>query len=395
MRILFCHNLFREIGGQNRFIQWEINELEKRGHEIILYAKDSRDIEQYSLLKKMLIPFECIYSQRSYKEVIKIIEKYNPDVAHVHNVFPLISPSIYYAIKKKKIPIVQTIHDYRILCPNGLFFTHGKICDTCKYGNTYYAIRNKCLHNSYWISAIYALSIGFHHLIADTFRKQIDKYIAISNITASKMIEGNISEERIEIKYSYAISKVYKQKEKVGQYFLFVGRHSAEKGIIVLLNAYLKLKGGNLKIVGQGPLTKELKNKVNNLNITGVEFLGYVSDNELSDIYREAFCTIIPSIWHETFGVVANESFKTATPVIASRIGALPEIVEHYVNGLLFEPNNSDDLAIQMKYLLQNPEKALEFGNNGLKMVEDKFNVKKSIDKLESIYKSLIIENSE
>ena len=392
MYILQIHNSYQTPGGEDKVVNAEKELLEANGHRVIQYYRHNNEIKDYGFFQKIRFFVETIYSQRTCRELDKLIEKQKPDIAHIHNVFPLISPSVYYCLKRHNIPVVQTVHNYRFLCPNSLFYTRNAICEKCKAGNTMHCFLNKCYKNNFLLSGLYALTFWIHGKVK-TFQNKIDIFIALSYFSKDKLTEGCFPKEKIEIEGNFLSQNKTEPDYDKEDYAIFMGRLSNEKGLITLLNAFRKMNKIKLKIAGKGGLEKELKMYTIKNNISCVEFLGFISGSERLELLQKARFSLIPSQCYDNFPTSALESFSVGTPVIASRIGGLPELIEEGKNGFLFESGDPDDLAEKISYLYENPDKTLEMGKYAHKCIDEKYGHQKHYERLMEIYEKAIEEN--
>ena len=382
MHILQIHNFYQIPGGEDRVVDSERRLLEANGHSVVRYTMHNNDIKGYNLIKKIGFLAETVYSRRTLKEMNKLIDGERPDVAHIHNVFPVISPSVYYCLKRRRIPIVQSVHNYRFLCPNGLFYRNNAVCEKCKGGNTFNCFFHKCYKDSFLLSGLYALTFWLHRKIR-TFEKKIDRFIVLSCFAKDKFVKAGFPEEKIEVEENFLpqeeMSPDYNKKE---DYAVFMGRVSKEKGLVTLLRVFRKIRKLKLKIVGKGPLEDELQGYVAKNNISGIEFLGYIPGDKRFGILQKARFNIVPSECYDNFPMSILESFSVGTPVIASKAGGLPEVVEDGKNGFLFEPGNAYDLTEKMEYASSNPDMALQMGKYAYKCAKEKYGPEKHYDRL-------------
>ena len=393
MRILICHNFYRNCGGEAQAVLKEKELLENKGHKTILFTRESKEIDSYNFFQKLSLFFNSIFSFSVYRKIKEIIEKEKPDIAHIHNVFPLLSPSIYYALKNMKVPIVQAVHNYRFLCPNGLFLTNkGQICERCKKGNFFNAIVKKCYRNSYLQTMVMALTLYLHRKFK-TFEKKIKVFITPSSFLKRKLIEGGIPKEKIIVEPHFVKSDEMKPNYEVGNYVVYMGRLSREKGLFTLLQAWKKVPAVSLKIIGKGPVQNELENFITQEGISNVEFSGFISGQKRFGILRRAICMVVPSECYENMPYAILESFAFGVPVIASRIGGLAEMVKNEKNGLLFNPGDSDDLVKKINYICENPDKALTMRKYAYKCVEANYSAEKHYNQLKAIYRKSIEQN--
>jgi len=387
MKILLCHNYYQNKGGEGQTVFKEKEVLESKGHRVILFSKDNQEINNYEFTQKAKLCYEIVFSRSTYKKVIEIVREEKPDIAHVHNVFPLISPSVYYALKNMNIPVVQTVHNYRFLCPNGLFLDNdGKICERCKNGNFSNAIIRKCYRSSYLQTSGMAFTLCLHRKLR-TFINKIDVFISPSKFLKKKLIEGGIPEKKIVVKPHFVKCGEIKPSYEFDNYGVYMGRLSREKGLFTLLRAWKEVPGLTLKMIGEGPIRNELENFVSQAEISNVEFLRFIGGPKRFEILRKAMFMIFPSECYESFPYAIIESFACGTPVIASRIGGPQELVENGVTGFLFEPTNTKDLLQKISKLAENKKLLLKMRHNARKLAEERYSENVGYENLVDVYK--------
>ncbi len=391
MKVLVIHCRYRQPAGEAAAVRAHIDLLRQHGHEVILYTRDNREIDQSGIGRKAVIGLETVCSKRTVREIEALVERERPDVAHVHNVFPLISPSAYTAPARAGVPVIQTVHNFRFLCPNGLFYTHGRICERCKHGNVLHAMRWRCYRNSSTLSALYALTIGLHRWLG-TFRT-IERFIALTPFTAQKLVEGGIAtEDRIRVLGHFLPSPLPEpgSPARPAPRIVFLGRLACEKGVDVLVDAMSDLPDVALTVLGDGPLEQSLQATCRDTGLRNVEFLGYVGGEEKWRHLRGAAASVVPSVWYETFCLAAVESLAMGTPVVASNLGSLPYVVEDGKSGLLFEPGDSLDLRRKLRWLLENPGQAAAMGRFGRQTVETRYSAEAHYRGLMALYSEVV-----
>ncbi len=392
MKILQIHNYYKIRGGECSVVGMEEALLRKNGHDIQQFVRDSQNINNMSINGKINSLINTPYNQKIYQDMIHTIKTDRPDVAHVHNVFPLISPSVYVALHDCDIPIVQTIHNYRFMCPNGQFFVNGNICEDCQSIGFASAFKKKCFRNNRMLSALYAISIS-RMWRTDIIQKHITKYIALNNFVAKKLMVSGIPDSKIEIcgNFIEPLPNSFSNKQN---YILFLGRLSHEKGISTLLRALSKLNDVNLKIAGTGPEEGSLKKQAEKYCHNNVNFLGHVSGEDKYKLIAEAQCMIVPSEWYENFPVSVMESLSLGTPVIASNIGGLPDMIKPNITGLLFKAGDPDNLAENIHSLLSHPDRITEMSQQATTTAKRIFNPQQHLTQLIDIYQHAITVNS-
>lgn len=385
MKILLVHNQYRQLGGEDSIIATEAELLESYGHQVYHYQVDNHQLKEMNLFAKTKA---TLWNSQIYQEIRTLIKRVKPQIAHFHNTFPLISPAAYYAAQAEGVPVVQTIHNFRLLCANALFFRGGKVCEECLIQkNPLPGIIHSCYRNSRTASTAATLTVKLHSLIG-TWSKAIDTFIVYSHFAHKKLVQGGLPGEKIAFKTNF-IYPVPKIGDGSGNYALFVGRLAPEKGTNVILEAWKKL--GNkipLKIVGDGPLATQVA--ADSKNIPGVQWLGRKPLSEVYELMGNASFLVIPSEWYETFGRVGIEALATGTPLLVSNIGALSELVEPNCNGLLFNPGDSNDLVEKAKLLLENPPQLIQMRQAARQSFEAKYLASDNYQRLMEIYNSLI-----
>jgi len=390
MKVLQVHNYYQIPGGEDQTVYKEKELLRENGNEVILYCWNNKEILNYSLSQKMSFPFNVIYNLKIVKEIREIIEREKPDIAHIHNVFLLISPSVYYALKNMNVPVVQTVHNYRFLCPNGLFLNNdGKICERCKNGNFFNAIPRKCYRNSYLQTFGMAFTLCLHRKLR-TFVKKIDVFISPSKFLKKKLIEGGIPENKIVIKPYFVKCGEIEPGYEFGNYAVYMGRLSREKGLFTLFRAWKGVPVLTLKIIGEGPIQSELENFVIQEKIANVEFLRFIGGPKRFEILKKAMFMVFPSEWYENLPYAIIESFACGVPVVGSRIGGVRELIEDGVTGFFFEPGNVDDLSRKIAKLVENKELLLKMRHNARKLAEERYSEEVGYKNLMDVYKDTL-----
>jgi glycosyltransferase involved in cell wall biosynthesis len=387
MKILVVHNYYQQPGGERVAVEAQTTLLREHGNRIILYTRDNAEIMHYRAWEKVTFFPETVFSRRTFQEIRDLVKAEQPDAAHVHNVFPLISPSVYRALKDAAVPVVQTVYNFRFLCPNGFFYTHGRICERCKYGNTLHAVRFRCYRQSHVLSALYALVIGLHRRWG-TF-SLIDHFIAPAEFTALKLVEGGLaSREKISV-LGYFLPDPpptpgsFKHRKP---YIVYLGRLSKEKGPWTLLEAMAGFPDLRLKVLGEGPLADSIREYIEEHHLTNIDMVGFVSGEAKRDVLREALAVVVPSGWYENSPFVVLEGLAAGTPVVTSNLGSLPSVVEDGKSGLLFRPGDSQDLQQKLAWLAAHSEEALAMGRYGRQVVETQYSAEAHYRRLMAVY---------
>ena len=349
MRILMLHNRYLIPGGEDQCSVAEAGLLRDQGHEVELLEEDNRRIEQ---LGQAGTAMRTVWSRQSYRRIDELLRSRPFDILHVQNFFPLWSPSVYYAASRNRVPVVQTLHNYRLMCVNSLFFRDQHLCQEC-LGRflPWHGVVHACYRNSRAASAIVAAMVGAHK-IAGTWRNRVAVYIAVSEFAREIYIAGGLPAEKITVKPNF-IHPTPPPGDGGGGYALYVGRLSQEKGIVTMLNAW---KGAHsaipLRIVGEGPLAELVTTATQ--ECSRIEYLGAKSLPEVLDLMRNAEFLVFPSEWYETMGRTIMEAFAVGTPVVATDIGPPATMVVQGVTGFHFPPGNVAELRKQVEWCSRN-----------------------------------------
>lgn len=345
-RILVVHNYYKIPGGEDTVVQNEMKMLEDAGHRVMLYVRHNSELEQMSKIGKLRLPFTTIFSMRTYKDIKKIIRENKIDVVHVHNTLNLISPAVYYAALRCKVPVIQTIHNFRLICPAATCYRNGKICEDCIGKNLGCAVKHRCYRNSK-IETLACVMVLCIHRITGIYKKIF--YICLTEFNKQMLLkQGQIKPSQIFIKPNTVVDNaVYPVVNKRKDQFVFAGRLDELKGIAILLEAWKKM--GNtaptLIICGTGPKETWVREYVKDNRLTHVLVKGFVSQDEVKKIMAESKGMILPTQWYEGFPMSVVEAFSVGTPVIGSDIGNVGSIIVNGVNGQKFTPSSSDELV--------------------------------------------------
>lgn len=339
MRILIVHNYYKIPGGEDTVVNNESKLLRDHGHEVYFYKRNNTEMENYSSIQRLVLPFNTIFSIKSYREVLKIIDDKKIDIVHVHNTVCVISPSVYYAAFKRKIPVVQTIHNFRLICPGAAMYRDGKICEECSGRSLFHSVRHKCYRNSGMNTFAIAVMETLHKLIG-TYSKM--DYICLTDFNKKQLLRMNskkvyINPSRIHVKPNFVVSQIDvipfdRRKNQI----VYAGRLDPTKGLKLLLSAWKYVKAYELIICGTGPEEEWCRRHIESNDITNVTMKGYISNADVMGIISESKALILPTQWYEGFPMVLVESFACGTPVLGSDIGNVNDIIIEGKNGLHF-----------------------------------------------------------
>lgn len=372
-RILIVHNGYQFKGGEDTVVEAESELLRAHGHEVALFTRHNDAIQQ---MGKLSLLGNTFWASSVAQAFAAMLEQFRPDVVHVHNTFPLISPAIYWVAASRHIPVVQTLHNFRLFCPQAMFLRDGKVCEDCLGHFPWRGAVRGCYRGSVVQSSVLAGMVSAHRLLG-TWQNKVTRYIALNQFCRDKFIEGGLPADRMVIKANFVDFPKPVEGERDG--LLFVGRLSAEKGVDVLAAALKQVDGLSCRVAGTGPDERLLQS-------APVERLGALSTDAVRKEMGRALALVLPSVWYENFPRTLVEAFGCGLPVIASRIGALAELVEDGVTGLLFRPGDPADLADKLQWAEANPEKMRQMGMAARAKYDACYTADKNYKQLLSIY---------
>jgi len=378
MKILVAHNAYRERGGEDAVVDAEVALLRAFGHEVVEYRRDNAAIaaaSRFGLLR------QTFWSHAAATEIGELIRRASPHVIHCHNTFPLLSPAIYWAAAKAGVPVVQTLHNFRLLCAQAMLLRDGKVCEDCVGKLPWRGVTRKCYRDSAAQSAVLVGMLGLHRAIG-SYRDKVTRYIALSQFSKRKLIEGGLPAQKVLVKPNFVAAATMHDGPRHGA--LFVGRLSPEKGLSVLTAALESLPGVTVNVIGTGPLRPTLESNAQ------IRLIGQCSEEAVQARMREADFLVMPSICYEQFPRTLVEAFGCALPVIASRLGPLAELIEHGRTGLLFEPGSARDLAQTISFAKANLSLMRKLGRAARAEYEAKYTPERNHQQLVEVYAEAI-----
>ncbi|KIC92828.1 glycosyltransferase [Flavihumibacter solisilvae] len=345
MKVLFIHNRYQHRGGEDAVLDMERRLLDSHGHATETLSFDNESIA--GVAGKVSAAMKAVYNPQSAKKLGFRISAFSPDVIHVHNLFFDASPSVLYQAKKMGIPVVATLHNYRLICANAMLIRSGTICEKCIHSTfPSSGIINKCYRNSAVQSGLVTAITGTHKMLG-TWKNKVDAYITLSGFMRNKILSGSAGLEAGKVFITpNAIADPGQGSSVRDDYFLFVGRISAEKGILQLARKFAET-GDRLVIAGDGPLAESIREIA--ATAANINYLGLQPAETIIRYMKHAKALVFPSTWYEGMPMTIIEAFATGTPVLASRLGSMEEMIEEGSNGFLFEPGNMDDLHELLK----------------------------------------------
>jgi glycosyltransferase involved in cell wall biosynthesis len=385
VNILLVHNTYQQPGGEDVVFKQEGRMLENKGHCVTRYERSNWEADKYTGLRQISLARRTVWASDTRREFLRLLRAQKPDIVHVHNTFPMISPSIYSACSELKVPVVQTLHNYRLLCPAATLFRDGKVCEECMTASLWRGIEHRCYRKSRAATAVAALMLAFHRM-RGTWKREISCYVALTNFSKSKFVEGGLPAERIFVKPNF-VDPDPGGRTGDGEYALFVGRLSPEKRVSTVLQAWKRLRLPiPIMVLGGGPDQAELEAQAALDNLSNVHFHGQVPRERTLAAINNARFLVFSSEWYENFPVTIAEAFACRTPVIASRLGAMAEIVGDGYSGLHFTPGDPEDLARKVEWAWTHPDEIRTMGENARKEYESKYTAEKNYPRLMEIY---------
>lgn len=374
MRVLLAHNRYQQAGGEDAVLAEEHQLLVRNGVEVELYEQDNKLI---GTMPAMQVAVDTIWSQRTVREIGAHIQRFKPDVIHVHNTFPLISPSLYFAAAKHGVPVVQTLHNFRLFCAQAMFMRNGAVCEDCIGKLPWRGVIRRCYRESGPQSAVVVGMQGVHRMLG-TYRNKVTRYIALNKFCRDKFIEAGLPADRIVIKPNFIDLPAPRPTVRSGG--LFVGRLSLEKGIATLAQALHLYRGASIDVIGHGPQDEELK------GLPGAHLLGWMKGEEIYGRMAQAGYLVMPSIWYENFPRTLVEAYACGLPVIASRLGAMAELVKDGETGLLFTPGDAGELAEKLRWADNHPAEMQRMGEAARRQYEENYTSEINFRQLMHIY---------
>lgn len=388
LKILQVHNGYQIPGGEDVVVANEKRLLEMNGHEVWTYARNNSELNEMKIWQKLLIPFTAVYSFKTYREVKRIIQEQHIDVVHVHNTLMVVSPSVFYAAFHCHVPVVQTLHNFRMLCPAGSFFRGDRICEECSEHGLQCSLKYGCYRGSRVQTFVSAAILKIHRMLG-TYRKV--HFICLTEFNRQKLSQLNkkgrevIDMNKVYIKPNFTFQDdVNFESSSHLDYFLFVGRVEALKGIDVVIRAFEQMPDQRLVVAGDGPMMEQMQDYIRTHGMQNVEFAGYLSKAQLQEKYRKARAVIMSSQCYEAFAMTIAEAYSYGVPVIAGDIGNLRNMVEENVTGIRFQYDSPEELAKKVRqYNVMDIEKMKD---NAKRFYEHRLRPEDNYQSLKKIY---------
>jgi glycosyltransferase involved in cell wall biosynthesis len=388
MRVLLVHNQYRSAApsGENRVVEQEGEALARAGVEVMRFGRDSDEIEHWSPAKKASLPVRVVWSRETHRDLTATLRQYRPDIVHVHNTFPLLSAAVLYVCRDAAVPVVATIHNYRLVCASGDFFRRGAVCHDCMRRLPVPAVLHGCYRGSRVASAPLALAIGAHR---KAWQSLVSAYVFISASQRDLHGELRLPPDRVFVKHNMIPRRNVPPAPREPS-VLYAGRLDEVKGLRLLMTAWDRYRsmsgepGLRLVIAGAGALEREVAAWASTR--PSVEMVGHVPNSRALELTSRARAVLVPSVWEEPFGLVVVEAMAAGVPPIAAEHGSFVELITPGVDGVLFRPGDPAALALAVADVEAHPETYEIYGNQARETYEQRFNPEHSLKHLLEIY---------
>lgn len=387
MKVCIVHNAYGAFSGEEQFVEKQTQILQRNGHEVIPFRRSSEEIWRMRL-GRLRAFCSGIYSLKSRATMRRLLLETRPDLVHIHNLYPLISPSVLGVCGRMGIPVVMTVHNYRLICPTGLFLVRGEVCTRCKGGREFWCALRNCTGG--WAkSAGYAVR-NFVARAWKLYRRHVVRYTVLTDFQRRQLVQEGFPDDRIDVVPNMVDFSETPASPVVGSYVGYVGRISPEKGIATLLEAARSCADIGFKAAGACHGAADLMGR----RPRNFDFLGHLAGGQLASFYADSRIVVLCSVWHEGFPTTILEAMAAGRPVICSRIGGLPEIVDEGETGLLFQPGDAEDLARKIRYLWDHPDLCRQMGQAGREKVLREYSLQRYYDRLMAAYEKVFDSTS-
>ncbi len=379
MRILVAHNQYHYRGGEDTVVDAEVALLRQHGHEVEVYRRDNAELAAMSPPSAAL---STLWSRRTLDDLAHLVDGFAPDLVHAHNTFPLISPSLHAGARRHRLPVIQTLHNFRLVCPQAMLVRRGRSCTDCVGRLPWPGVLHRCYRQSFMQTSTVAAMLVMHRL-RRTWQRDVTRFIALNQMCRDIFTEGGLPMDKLVIKPNFVVAHCTPDWEQRSG-GVFIGRLAEEKGLDVLAQALQQLPGQRIAVYGKGPLQSMV------MQSPGLDFRGFQTPEVLARRMHAAAYLVMPSTGVESFGLVAVEAFAAGTPVIASRQGGLLELIVHGKTGLLVEPGNASALAQAIRYAETHPEQMRAMGRAAWESYLANYTPERNYAQLMHIYQQAI-----
>jgi glycosyltransferase involved in cell wall biosynthesis len=392
MKILLVHGRYRSVApsGENHVVDQEAAALSAAGHRVELFERHSDEISDWSLARKAALPARSLWNGEARRALAQVLETSRPDVVHVHNTFPLLSPSVLHACRDAGVPVVATLHNYKLLCASGDFFRDGRPCHDCADGHVASALHRGCYRGSRVATVPVVAGMALHR---SSWRELVSAFVFISQSQRDLMRDLRLPEDRVFVKHNFVpqVASSHAAREHLAVY---LGRLDAAKGVPFLMRAWDVFRarhpesGLRLAVAGGGPLERDVRSWA--ARHSSVDVLGLLPQDEAGRLVRRGLVAVVPSQWEETFGLVAVEAMAAGVAPVAPARGSFPELVTDGVDGALFEAGDAGALAEVLHDADEHPERYVALGSRGRTTYEERFGTGANVAQLLDIYRFAI-----
>ncbi|HVX29566.1 MAG TPA: glycosyltransferase family 4 protein [Nitrolancea sp.] len=385
MRVLMAHNFYQQPGGEDASFAEDVELLRQHGHDVICYTRHNDEIDG---MRSFSLAAATLWNRETGREIGELITCSRPDIVHLHNTFPLLSPSVARAARHAGVPVVQTLHNYRAICPKAQLFRDGHVCERC-VGRTlaWPAIRHACYRGDRRATSV-VVALNALQRTVPAWARAVGRFIVLTDDARARLIAGGLPAERLVVKPNFLLSDPG-MGDGSGGYALFVGRLSPEKGVETLLDAWRMLQEPiPLKIAGDGPLANDVRRAAD--HDERISALGWCKSDQVLTLLKDAAFLVFPSLWYEGLPRVIIEAFAAGTPVVGSRLGAMRELVRHGETGLHARAGDATDLARQVAWLFKHPIERDRLRANARTEYETRYTAARNYDLTMAIYQSVL-----
>ena len=380
MNILIMHNAYRQVGGEDFAVSNEAELLANAGHRVTVETVDNRLIPTFAEMVRTARPRWWPMNLPRRAWMAEMLERLRIDIVHVHNFFPLLTPAVHAEAYARGLPVIQTLHNYRLFCAAATFERDGKVCELCLHKSRLNAVRYRCYHDSALSSAAVA-AMQYQAVDRRLLTGNVDRFVALTEFARSKLVEGGLAPDKVLVKPNF-LDRPRPPAELPREGALFVGRISKEKGLRPLVEAWHRLPGISLTIIGDGPLRAELESGAP----ANVRFVGRIEREHVEEAMRRAAVLIMPSLWYEGLPMTLVEAFANGLPAIVSRLGSLAEIVDEGETGDFCAPGDVQSIADTVNRALADRARLRRMGARAREIFEEKYSPHRNLELLEAIY---------
>jgi len=385
VKILLVHNQYRQPGGEDVAFEQERQLLQRAGHEVVIYHRSNAEIDDNFTAAKLVLVKKIVWATDTHRDFTSLLHREKPQLVHIHNTFVMVSPAVYLACEYANIPVIQTLHNYRLICPAASLFRDGKICEECIDHSLLRGVWHGCYRDSRLATSAVALMLAIHRR-RHTWDEKVRAYVALTEFARSKFIQGGLPTEKIFVKPNF-VDPDPGVRSAPGRYAVFAGRLSEEKRVCTLLSAWARLRSPiPLVIVGDGPERVKLEQQAQHLGLTHVTFLGRLMRPETLAMVRNSWLLLLPSECYENFPLTIAEAFACGVPVICSRLGAMAEVVDDGRTGLHATAGDPDDLAEKLEWAWAHPAQMEAMGKEARREYEAKYTAARNYEILKDLY---------